>query len=279
MERQNTQQPQYYPGFYGYQPPNLQNVTETSLTLSTLADTLANERFHYAVRRSEYRREIRDLRSQVESLTQEIVNNKMENDAIKNRNFKLEQQNNKNNDEVSRLSAEMLKFQEDLNNMVSQLAEYESENLYLKAIMSGYECFDCDDCNSECGMEAHQEDIFEDGSVSHDNISEGSVSHENISEGYDGPYHGRYLWKYANGWKKGVGRFDTLEEAIEKAAELREDGVEVGGITYEAWPDNPKLKYREGYTLRVGSQLFDGGSEEEVQKFRDTMSWVFIGNN
>ena len=276
MERQNTQQPQYYPGFYGYQPPNLQNVTETSLTLSTLADTLANERFHYAVRRSEYRREIRDLRSQVESLTQEIVNNKMENDAIKNRNFKLEQQNNKNNDEVSRLSVEVLQFQEDLNNMAAQLDEYESENLYLKGIMTGYECLDC---GSECGMEAHKEDIFEDGPVSPDNISEGSVSPDNISEGYDGPYHGRYLWKYANGWKKGVGRFDTLEEAIEKAAELREDGVEVGGITYEAWPDNPKLKYREGYTLRAGSQLFDGETEEEVQKFRNTMSWVFIGNN
>ena len=81
------------------------------------------------------------------------------------------------------------------------------------------------------------------------------VEDTDVKEGWKGPYEGKYLWKFANGKKVGIGKFDTLESAQEAAERLDT----CGGVTYTK---------KDGYTLRVGVDPYTSDDNEK------NMSWV-----
>ena len=72
-----------------------------------------------------------------------------------------------------------------------------------------------------------------------------------VPEGWNGPFTGKFCQGLAAGGKRGVGKFETFEDAVKAASELET----CGGITFD-----PK----RGYSLRVGNdpitqQWVDGG--------------------
>lgn len=83
---------------------------------------------------------------------------------------------------------------------------------------------------------------------------------DTLPEKWEGPFEKKYLHKYAKGYKVGVGRFETFEEAI-VAAEQTEN---CGGITMSTGK-------RPGFTLRVSN---DPVTDTESDPMGPFVSWI-----
>ena len=81
-----------------------------------------------------------------------------------------------------------------------------------------------------------------------------------VPEDWNGPFEGKFLHKYASGYKAGVGRFETFEEAITAAKKLDN----CGGITMN-------VGKRHGYTLRVSNDPATPTVKDDMGPF---MSWT-----
>ena len=81
-----------------------------------------------------------------------------------------------------------------------------------------------------------------------------------IPDAWEGPFEGKYLHKYANGYKVGVGRFETFEEAIAAAEKLEN----CGGITMNTGK-------RAGYTLRLSNDPVTPAVDDAMGPF---VSWT-----
>ena len=84
-----------------------------------------------------------------------------------------------------------------------------------------------------------------------------------VPEDWNGPFDEKFLHKYACGYKAGVGRFETFEEAITAANGLEK----CGGITMN-------MGKRSGYTLRVSNDPMTPTVKDEMGPF---MSWTKKG--
>ena len=81
-----------------------------------------------------------------------------------------------------------------------------------------------------------------------------------IPDAWEGPFEGKYLHKYANGYKAGVGRFETFDEAIAAAEKLEN----CGGITMNTGK-------RAGYTLRLSNDPVTPAVDDPMGPF---VSWT-----
>jgi len=87
-----------------------------------------------------------------------------------------------------------------------------------------------------------------------------SLPAEIAPEGWSGPFAGKSLLRYTClGSKRGVGKFNTFEEAVAQVEKIRQNGVPVGGITRDS----------RGYGIRLSSNLF------ESENTTDEVSWIF----
>lgn len=79
-----------------------------------------------------------------------------------------------------------------------------------------------------------------------------------VPEGWNGPFTGKFCQGLAAGGKRGVGKFETFEDAVKAASELET----CGGITFD-----PK----RGYSLRVGN---DPITQQWVEGGDSWVSWT-----
>jgi hypothetical protein len=79
-----------------------------------------------------------------------------------------------------------------------------------------------------------------------------------VPDGWNGPFTGKFCQSLAAGGKRGVGKFETFEDAVKAASELET----CGGITFD-----PK----RGYSLRVGN---DPITQQWVEGGDSWVSWT-----
>ena len=87
-----------------------------------------------------------------------------------------------------------------------------------------------------------------------------------VPEGWEGPFFGQFLRGNVSGRKKGVGRFDTFEEAVEAASKIEN----CNGITYEPG-DKTHL---QGFFLRLGRDGLETQEQHWPSCYADAARFV-----